>query len=121
MKLTDTHTHLHFDQYRFDIEAVVSQAREAGVRKILTLGTDLPSSMASLNIAQRHDFIHAAAGIHPTDVLNSRAEDVQRIKELAATEDNIAAIGEIGLDLYWKEVSLDHQIPMFEKMIELAG
>jgi TatD DNase family protein len=121
MKLTDTHTHLHFDQYRSDIEAVVSRAREAGIRKILTLGTDLPSSISSLNIARRHDFVYAAAGIHPTDVLNSQPEDVKRIKELAAGEDKIIAIGEIGLDLYWKEVPLERQIPVFEKMIELAG
>ena len=121
MKLTDTHTHLHFGQYQSDLEDVVSRAQEAGVRKILTLGTDLPSSMTSLNIALRHDFIYAAAGIHPTDIFNTRTEDVQRIRELAAAEEKIVSIGEIGLDLYWKEVPLERQIPVFEKMIELAA
>jgi TatD DNase family protein len=120
MNLSDTHTHLHFDQYHDDIDHVISRARDAGIKRVLSLGTNLFSSLATLKIANAHDFVFAAAGIHPTDVLKSHSGDPQKIKELAESEDKIRAIGEIGLDLYWKEVPLDKQIPVFEKMLEIA-
>lgn len=121
MKLSDTHSHLHFDQYQDDIDVVVERARTANVQRILTLGTDLESSLASLDIARKHDFIFAAVGLHPTDVLRAQSKDPLKIKEIARTEQKVLAIGEIGLDLYWKEVSLDKQIPMFEQMLEIAA
>jgi TatD DNase family protein len=121
MKLSDTHSHLHFDQYQNDIDAVVERARTANVQRILTLGTDLDSSLASLGIARNYDFIFAAVGIHPTDVLRAQPKDLLKIKEIAKMENKVLAIGEIGLDLYWKEVPLIKQIPMFEKMLDIAA
>ncbi|GAB4365277.1 MAG: TatD family hydrolase [Calditrichia bacterium] len=118
--LTDTHTHLHFDLYAADVAEVVQRAREAGVERILTLGTDWESSFMSVELSQRFSPVFAAVGIHPTDVHKSKAEDLPAIKELAATEKKVVAIGEIGLDLHWKEVPLQDQIPVFEKMLELA-
>jgi len=120
MNLTDTHTHLHFDQYQSDIDAVIERARVENIQRILTLGTNLESSRASLEIAKKFDFVFAAAGIHPTDILGTQPEDSLKIKELAHKEQKILAIGEIGLDLYWKEVPLDKQLPVFGKMLEIA-
>jgi TatD DNase family protein len=121
MNLTDTHTHLHFDQYQSDIDAVIERARAENIQRILTLGTNLESSRASLNIAKKFDLVFAAAGIHPTDILGTQPEDSLEIKELVQKEQKILAIGEIGLDLYWKEVPLDKQIPVFENMLEIAA
>jgi TatD DNase family protein len=118
--LTDTHTHLHFDQYSTDLSEVIDRAQTAGVRKILTLGTDLPSCHQSIKIARRFEMVYAAVGIHPTDIFHSYSDNLPLIKDLASSEDKVIAIGEIGLDLYWKEVPLEQQIPVFEKMLEIA-
>jgi TatD DNase family protein len=118
--LTDTHTHLHFEQYQADLSEVIDRAYSAGIEKILTLGTDLPSCHQSIQIAQRFDKVYAAVGIHPTDIFHSQSDDLPLIKDLASSEDKVVAIGEIGLDLYWKEVPLEQQLPVFEKLLGIA-
>lgn len=118
--LTDTHAHLQFEHFAGDLPQVVQRAREVGVRRILTLGTDLPSSRESLQIADRYPEVFAAVGIHPTEVHKTSPGDVSAIKELAKSEEKVVAIGEIGLDLYWKEVPLTDQLPILEQMLEVA-
>ena len=120
MDLIDTHTHLHFDRYRDDLPAVIRRAEETGIKKILTLGTDLKSSQEAVRIAGQYDMVYAAVGIHPTDVNQSVAADISEIKKLAQNEEKVVAIGEIGLDLYWKEVPLQDQLPVLDKMLEIA-
>jgi TatD DNase family protein len=120
MNLTDTHTHLHFDQFRSDIDKVIQRAQKEGVKKILTLGTDLKSSQRALEISKKYHDVYSAVGIHPTDIFRARENDSNFIKELATINSEVVAIGEIGLDLYWKEVPLKNQIPVFKKMLEIA-
>ena len=118
--LTDTHAHLHFDQFRDDLPEVIQRARETGVRRILTLGTEPESSKASLKIARDNPEVFAAVGIHPTEIFKTGESNGSRIKILAAEEKKVVAIGEIGLDLYWKEVPLQAQLPVLEKMLQIA-
>lgn len=118
--LTDTHTHLHFEQYTNDLLEVVDRAVCSGVQKILSLGTDLPSCHQTIQLTKRFKNVYAAIGIHPTDILRTDSEYFSPIKELAASEKKVVAIGEIGLDLFWKEVPLHRQLPVLEKMLELA-
>ena len=70
MNLTDTHTHLHFDQYQSDIDAVIKRAQSENVQQILTLGTDIESSQASLTIANK--FLQRQASIPPMSLAPSR-------------------------------------------------
>jgi TatD DNase family protein len=120
MYITDTHTHLHFDQYATDLKEVIHRAREGGVKRILTLGTDYHSSLQSQRISQKYNLVYSAVGIHPTDILKHDSKDILRVKKLADAEPKIVAIGEIGFDLYWKEVPLEKQIPVFAQMLEIA-
>jgi TatD DNase family protein len=119
--LTDTHTHLHFEQYAADLTEVVERARSTGVEKILTLGTELPSCQQAIQIARKFESVYAAVGIHPTDILRCQPDDISLIKDLASAGNKVVAIGEIGLDLYWKEVPLLQQLPVFAKMLEIAN
>ncbi|MBN2365522.1 MAG: TatD family deoxyribonuclease [Calditrichaeota bacterium] len=121
MNFTDTHTHLHFDQYRDDLDEVIKRAGQAGIKKILTLGTDPASSRDTLSIAHRFEIVYAAVGIHPTDISDKPNEDTRRIRELIDQGNKIAAVGEIGLDLHWKEIPLEKQFPIFEQMLMLAA
>ncbi len=121
MRLTDTHTHLHFDQYQDDLTRTIERARQTGIIRMLTLGTDLGTSQAAVQIAGRYEEVFAAVGIHPTDAHHAALKDAAAIKELAMSEEKVVAIGEIGLDLYWKDVPLQDQVPVLERMIVLAG
>ena len=120
MNLTDTHTHLHFDQFHDDIDEVIQRAQQEGIKKILTLGTDLPSSQHTVEISKKYHNVYSAVGIHPTDIFKIKENDFNFIKKLAAKNSEVVAIGEIGLDLYWKEVPIKNQIPVLKKMLEIA-
>ena len=120
MLLADTHTHLHFNHYQTDLPGVLKRAQDNGVQRILTLGTDYHSSCSTVNIANKYDFIFAGVGIHPTEVKKNWKEHIPEIVHLLKSEPKIIAIGEIGLDLYWKDVPLSDQIPVFEKMLDIA-
>ena len=64
--LIDSHAHLDFDQFDQDRDAVMKRAREAGVQRIITIGTRIGSSRRAIELAQKHpDFLTASAGFHP--------------------------------------------------------
>ena len=119
--LTDTHTHLHFEQYHADLPEVIERAQSAGIERILTLGTDLLSCQQAIQIARKFESVYPAVGIHPTDIFRCQPDAISLIKDLASAGNKVVAIGEIGLDLYWKEVPLQQQLPVFEKMLEIAN
>ena len=116
----DTHTHLHFEDFDKDREAVIARAGEAGVNQIITLGTGLLSSRESLRIAQQYPQIFAAAGIHPSEAHSAAPGDEAAIKKLASEEEKIIAIGEIGLDFYWDKTYHREQYDMFRTMLKIA-
>lgn len=95
----DTHVHLHFPEYDPDREAVIERSREAGVDLFINVGTDVPSSEASLQLARRYDFIWGTAGIHPHDAKEAREEDFAALERLLH-EAKAVAIGEVGLDFF---------------------
>ena len=63
--LTDTHCHLDFDQFDPDREEVIRRAEQAGLTRILVPGIDLASSRAAVTLAEEHDCVYAAVGVHP--------------------------------------------------------
>jgi len=99
MSLIDSHAHLDFPQFDDDREAVIERAREAGLVAILNAGTSLESSRAALTLAERHDFIYAAVGVHPHDA-DTLTPDVLSALRALARHPKAVAIGEIGLDYY---------------------
>lgn len=120
MIFIDTHTHLHFEEFNSDREAVIARAREAGVGQIITLGTGLASSRATLEIACRHPAVFAAAGVHPSEAHLAAPGDADAIRQLARQEDKIVAIGEIGLDFYWDKTYHREQYETFRAMLRVA-
>ena len=65
--LVDSHAHLDSKPYTTDLDAVIARARENGVAHILTIGCDLDSSRASVDLAIRYPNVYASVGIHPHD------------------------------------------------------
>ena len=112
-------THTHLDLIKRDAEEVVKEAKEKGVTKMVTIGIDLPSSKIALEFTSRLEGVYAAIGFHPHE---SKFLDEQKLKELEkiAKGLKVVAIGETGLDYYWKPSSVPGQMEAFKKQINLA-
>lgn len=117
--LIDSHAHLDFSQFKNDRDDVIARALDAGVTKIVNVGTDMASSEASVTLAREHQAIHAAVGIHPHDAKTLTPRALKRLSELAANEGAVA-IGEIGLDFYRDLSPRDQQRVAFRQQIRLA-
>lgn len=97
--LIDTHAHLDYEDFAPDFDAVLQRARDAGVTRIMTIGTSVESSRRAVELATRHPMVHAVIGVHPTTVDEAQADAVALLRELAASP-RVAAIGEAGLDYH---------------------
>ena len=101
--LTDTHCHLYYEELFKDLGGVLDRAREQGVNRFICVGTNVKDSKKSLSITENHENIFASAGVHPhdaKDVSESFIDDIYKLME----NDNMVAIGEIGLD-YFRNIS----------------
>lgn len=98
--MIDTHCHINDDLYLSDPDGYILEAQNAGVSKFLNVGFNLKSSRIAVDFAQKHDFLYASVGIHPSDWAKANLSDLEEIKELAKNK-KVIAIGEIGLDYYW--------------------
>lgn len=117
----DSHTHLHFEEFDRDREAVMARARQAGVEQIISLGTDLFSSRQNLQLTRQFPEVFAAAGIHPSEAHRARPGDVEAVKTLAQSDPRVVAVGEIGLDFYWDSTYHREQYEIFREMLRIAG
>ena len=95
----DTHAHLDFPDFREEVDEVVQRASDAGISRIVTIGTELESSRRAIDLAKRFDGVFAAVGWHPNDCL-SAPDDVRVELERLAKAPKVVAIGEIGIDHY---------------------
>ncbi|PLX82587.1 MAG: radical SAM protein [Desulfuromonas sp.] len=118
--LVDTHAHLDSNQFRDDREEVIARAIEGGISHILTIGCDLESSRASVEIARSHPRVYAAVGIHPHDAAQADPAGLQEIASLVAENDKVVAVGEIGLDFYRDRSPRPLQREAFRRQIRLA-
>jgi len=110
--LTDTHAHLDYPDYEEDFPQVLARAKEAGVTRIVMIGTSLESSRRVVQLAEQNSMLHAVIGVHPTSdgLFDDRVlEDLRKL----ATHPKVVAIGETGLDY--------HRLPGCEKRSHVDG
>jgi TatD DNase family protein len=119
MDLFDTHAHLDDDQLAADVAGVVERAAAAGVTRILAVGTTASSSRNCLNYATQFPGVWSSAGIHPNHAAEAVAGDWDEIVSLSR-EPRVVALGETGLDLYWKDTPLALQQDYFDRHIRLS-
>jgi TatD DNase family protein len=116
--IIDTHSHISFKAYNADREEVIKRTREEGV-VCIDVGTKYETSKAAVELAEKNEGIYAAIGMHPihikTDLLKLKTDeeegafvplgeeyDAEKYRKLALSNDRVVAIGEIGLDYYYK-------------------
>jgi TatD DNase family protein len=118
--LVDSHAHLNFRQFDSDREAVLARARNAGVVAIVNVGTDLPSSRASIALAEQYPSVWATVGIHPHDAKRLATPELAELRRLAR-HPKVVAIGEIGLDYYRDLSPRQDQRRAFAEQLQLAS
>ena len=115
----DTHAHLDDSQFDEDRENLIQQLKDQGTAFVINNASDMDSIRKTLNLVKEHSFIYGALGIHPSDCGDLTEEGFSFIKE-NITQDKIVAVGEIGLDYYWKEPERSIQKTWFERQLLLA-
>jgi TatD DNase family protein len=119
LELFDTHAHLHFPDFDADRAEMLARARQAGVTRMLTIGTEVPTSRAALALAEHEADVWAAAGVHPHDAADADAEAIAEIEHLASAA-RVVAVGEIGLDFFRNLSPRDAQERVFRELMGVA-
>lgn len=119
--MIDSHAHLYFEKFDDDREEVIRRAHNAGVDRIINIGVDVESSRQAIDLGVTHDGLLAAVGLHPTSSIPDLDTALDELRALAVEHrTQVVAIGEIGLDFYWKEVPPEVQEPRLMAQLELA-
>jgi len=100
MMIVDVHAHLDFEEYEKDLDAVMEANRKAGVKAIVNHGTTAKANRRVLELAKKYGLIKPALGIYPVYAAEMKEEDFDKEIEFIKKQDNIVAIGEVGLDYY---------------------
>jgi TatD DNase family protein len=113
----DTHVHLTALD---DPDEAVRRAGEAGVERILTVGTDVDDCRRALSLAERHDGVFAILGIHPHGAGRVEGGAVREICRLQ-NHPKAVAVGEIGLDWFRDYAPRDDQLRLFDAQLSMAA
>jgi TatD DNase family protein len=121
MNLTDSHAHVDVSDFDADREAMLDRARAAGVGTLLAIGNgpEIEKLGAAVDYAEKHDWIYAAAGIHPHEAklaTNSHYEELERL----AQNQRVIAWGEIGLDYHYDHSPREVQKSVFRHQLGQA-
>lgn len=131
--LIDTHVHLDYSDFDLDRLEILKRAEEAGVTRLISIGTNAVTSSNAVKLAQEHPSVWATVGIHPTEVDEALESDFELLRKLVG-ERKVAGVGEIGFDFHHlpgKELSPQEAAPLiaqnkirqeywFRKQLDLA-
>lgn len=118
--LFDSHAHLNDERFDEDREEVIKYLKENDVELVVNPGASVETSKTAVELANKHDFIYAAVGVHPHDTEEMTDEDLKTIENLAK-KNKVVAIGEIGLDYFYDHSSKEAQKKWFIEQIKLAN
>lgn len=121
MRLIDSHCHLDSQDFNADREAVLTRALEAGVEKMVAIGSgDGPPDLeVAVRLADTHACLLATVGVHPHDASKATEETYRRLAELL-THPKVIALGEIGLDYHYDHSPRATQRTVFVEQMRIA-
>lgn len=117
--LIDSHCHLNYDYAPKTVDDLVREARQADVRAMVTIGTDLPSIAQVRAISEKYPDVYHSVGVHPHEAVTLSDADSQMI-EKAALHPKCRAIGEIGLDYHYDHSPREVQRQRLDQQLEIA-
>jgi TatD DNase family protein len=112
-------THAHLDASADGAAALLERARAAGVTRVVAVGSGLDSCRATLALAEQHEGVYAALGIHPHQAGGDEAERLPELRDLLGHE-RAVAVGETGLDFFRDYAAHEDQLRLFERQLEVA-
>ena len=116
-------THAHYDDQKFDQDryGILDSLFSNGVSGVLNCATAIENFSETLQLSKRYEKVYAALGIHPSDCYRYKSlEDSLQILEDTIRDNDVRALGEIGLDYHYDFSPKEKQIPYFEAQLELA-
>lgn len=115
----DTHCHLNYDYAPKSVDQLVSEADQAGVKTLVTIGVD-PESIATIqDISDRFPSVYHTLGFHPHEAALITDEHLDLVRS-KAKHSKCRAIGEIGLDYYYDHSPREVQRRCLDRQLELA-
>ena len=120
MGIFDTHAHYMRSDFGEELETLLADLPSKNIERVLAIGVELESSAEEIKLAERFDFIYAAAGIHPEHVLELPENWESELRALLK-RDKVVALGEIGLDYHYEDgAPKELQREVFIKQLEIA-
>lgn len=119
-QLIETHAHLDYPDFAPDLDDVLRRATDAGVTRIITIGTSIESSQRAVDLAEKYPNIFAVIGVHPTCAEEAEEDVVTPLRELAKNP-RVVALGETGLDYHRlpsAEVAKEKQVQVFARALQ---
>ena len=117
--LYDSHAHLDDDAFDADRSEVIEKIKASGVGLINNIGASIKSSQASIELAEKYDFIRAVVGVHPSETHGMTEADIDTLRKMAGHK-KVVAIGEIGLDYHYDDTDPETQKVWFRRQLQLA-
>src|SRR5436853_3223818 len=120
MTLIETHAHLDYPDFAPDFDDVLRRANDAGVTRIITIGTSIESSRRAIELAKKYPNIFAVIGVHPTYAEEAPDDVMTPLHELAKSP-RVVALGESGLDYHSlpsREAAKDKKVQVFANALQ---
>ncbi len=119
MKLIDSHCHLDFEQFSHDREQVLLAARQQGVTDLVLPAVQSRRWDNLINLCQSMSGLHYALGLHPVFIDQHQWRDIELLKDYL-NQYQPCAVGEIGLDFFDRNLTIDKQMELFEAQLRVA-
>ena len=117
--MIDSHCHLDHEPLHSNINDVIKRSKQIGLKKILTISTNLNSFENIKKIIELDEMIYGSIGLHPHETSDDRMEK-KFIVDNANKYKKIIGVGETGLDFYYENSKKDNQIKSFIEHIEAS-
>ena len=120
MQWIDTHAHVFVEQFSADLNSVLASAKTKGISHVLMPNIDEGTLKPMLKVAENFPgYCIPMLGLHPGSVEENYRLFLNRMPQWLQ-ENSYCAIGEIGIDLYWRKDNLPEQTDAFEQQVEMA-
>lgn len=120
-KIFDTHAHYDDNAFDKDRDNILEFLPQKNIEHVINCAVNIPSSIESIKLSKKYPYIKASIGLHPQELSTFPTDYLVQIANLASNP-NVVAIGEIGLDYHYDAcASRTTQIRIFEEQIELAN
>lgn len=115
----DTHAHYDDEAFNDDRQELLNSLEEAGIGAVVNVGASIQSTKNTLELIKQYPFIYGAVGVHPSEAAELNEDLLSWLRHVAGKE-RVVAIGEIGLDYYWKEPEPEIQKHWFVRQLDVA-